>query len=108
MKCVCRKRCQARLDSGKIATFAKGEVADFLICPPHFEPLEGEKAAAIDFNTAGEDELLEAEYDPADLKKYIEETFDKKPGNRGKEKLVDFLIDCRFRQVTDAELGGLV
>jgi len=109
MKCVCRARCQARRDTdGKILYFVKGDVHDFVICPPNFEPIEGEDAVKLNFDTAQEQELLESEFDLDALRDYIESTYDKKPGNRGKEKLIEFLLDCRFRALSEADLKGVM
>ena len=99
MKCVCIKECQTRNSSGKVQFFMRGDVYDFKKCPTHFRPLEGPKAEGVDFATAGEQELLEAEYDLDELKDYIKEKYDRKPGNRGKERTVAMLLDCRFRDI---------
>ena len=113
MKCVAVERCQARDDSGKIRMFSKGAVWDFKECPPNFRPIageakEGEKPVKIDFETASEDELLEADYDIEELRDFISEKYDKKPGNRGKEKLVEMLLDCRYRDIGNNDLNKLV
>lgn len=106
MKCVSIRKCQAIVD-GKAITFDKGDVFDFVICPPHFRPIEGEEAMPINFDTAQEQELLESDFDLDKLREYIETTYDKKPGNRGKEKLVELLLDCRFRSISEADLKGV-
>ncbi len=99
MKCVCRRKCQQRSKFGKILTFRVGDVYDFEECPTHFEPIEGDNAVALNFDTAQEQELLESEFDLDELKRYIEEKYDRKPGNRGKEKTIEMLLDCRYRSI---------
>lgn len=107
MKCVCRKKCQARIKTGKIKYFYLGDIEEFDEVPPNFEPVQGEAkdATPIDFDTAGEQELMEAEYDLDSLKDYITNNYDMKAGNRGKTKTVALLLDCRFRQVSPADLN---
>jgi len=95
MKCVCERDCQVRIN-GKIITFARGDVVDLEEEHRYFRNIEG---GDIDFSIAGEEELLEAEYDLNDLKAYIRETYGKNPRNRGKENTVKMLLDCRFREV---------
>ena len=113
MKCVAEVTCQARDAEGKIRFFRKGQVFDFEECPPNFRPIAGEAAAEeepvkIDFEKASEDELLEADYDIEELRDFITEKYDKKPGNRGKEKLVEMLLDCRYRDISDRNLDDLI
>ncbi len=98
MKCICKAKCFIKLD-GKNRRFNPGEVIEVDECPTHFESLEGEKSSAIDFATAGEEELMAREFDLAKLKEYILKTYDKKAGNIGKKKAVDMLIDCRERAI---------
>lgn len=93
------------MDAGNIKFFAVGEIGDFLTCPPHFEPMEGDAPYVVNFDTAGETELLGAEFDLDALRLYIETKYDRKPGNRGKDKLVELLLDCRFREVSSADLS---
>ena len=59
----------------------------------------------INFETAQEQELLESEFDLDVLKAYIEAKYDKKAGNRGKEKTIDLLLDCRYREINDVDLS---
>lgn len=99
MKCIAVTPTQARLDGGGIRTFADGDIWEFKKCPPNFEPMEGKNAKEIDFDNAGEAELMEAEYELQDLKDFIEEKYGKKAGSRGKEKTVAFLLDCRYREI---------
>ena len=101
MLCVCRQACQRRDSAGYIRTFKAGDVFDFEKCPTLFEPIEpvveGMATVAVDFGTAKEPELLNAEYDLEDLRKYLKETYDKTTKITDKEKLVAMLIDCRYR-----------
>ena len=101
MLCVCRMACQQRDSAGYIRTFKAGDVFDFEKCPTLFEPIEpvveGMATVAVDFGTAKEPELLNAEYDLEDLRKYLKETYDKTTKITDKEKLVAMLIDCRYR-----------
>lgn len=94
MKCVCERDCLIANPQGKIQHFSRGMVVEYPVCPDHFRPLEKGK---INFATAQEEELLEAEYNLDDLKAFIEEKYGRKAGNRGKERTVSMLLDCRFR-----------
>jgi hypothetical protein len=107
MKCVAEQPCQVRLDDGSIRTFDKGEVWEFETVPPNFRSLE-DILEGIDFETAGEAELLESEYDLDELKDFILKKFKKKAGGRGKEKTVEFLIDCRYRDLSTTDLNKVL
>jgi hypothetical protein len=103
MKCVAEVTCQSRLDDGTIRTFDKGDVWDFKVKPTHFRVLEStvESAAPpVDFETAGESELLEGEYELSELKDYVFSRYGKRVGARGLGKSVDFLLDCRYRALS--------
>lgn len=101
MKCVCEKWKQIRMPDGSRKVFRPGDVGEFDECPKNFRSLAGEtkEAFPIDFKTAKEQELLEAEYDLSVLKKFIEDEFGLKAGNRGKEKTVELLLDARYRKL---------
>lgn len=105
MKCLCIKKCQARDNDGYIRTFAKGDVFEFEEIPPNFAPIEGEDAMPINFDTAQEQELLESEFDLDKLKDYILIKYGKKAGNRGKDKTIEYLLDCRFRELNASDLN---
>lgn len=98
-KYVCENECFVTNIDGRRQHFLRGDVAEFKKAPTHFRPLKGPKSTAVDFETAGEQELREAEYDVESLRLFIETRFDRKTGNRGKDKLVDLLLDCRFREL---------
>lgn len=102
---VCVKACQVRIN-GKIHTFKKGELADLKEDHKFFRNLE-EREYEIDFDKAGEEELLEAEYDLDDLKAYIKEKYGVNPRNRNKENTVKMLLDCRYRALDPSELERL-
>lgn len=108
MKCKATCKCQTRVESGRRRTFEKGDVYDFEVCPTHFVPIEGEDALPINFDDAQEQELLESEFDLDELKAYIEKKYDKKAGNRGKEKTIDLLLDCRYRDISNVELNKVL
>lgn len=111
MKCVAEQMCQVRLDDGSIRTFDRGDVWDFKELPPNFRAIGGDsktKAPPINFETAQENELLEAEYDLEALKDYIALKFNKKAGQRGKEKTVEFLLDCRYRDTGNLNLDRFI
>lgn len=104
MLCVCRQACQKRDRAGYIRTFKVGDVFDFEKCPALFEPIEpiepiveGMETVAVDFATAKEPELLNAEYDLEDLRVYLKDTYNKVTKITDKEKLVAMLLDCRYR-----------
>jgi len=104
MKCVCVRGCYVANAEGRHQQFEVGQIAEFVVCPSHFVELGGKK---IDFNTAGEAELLEAEYELDNLKEFIEKRYDKKSGNRGKERTVALLLDCRYRAI-DTDLNKVL
>jgi hypothetical protein len=97
MKCICRKERQVRI-KGKAIWFSEGQIADFEECPKYFDPIE-DTTYKIDFSTAKEAELLEGNFDLKELKAFIKDTYGKKSGNRGLEKTVELLLDCRYREV---------
>jgi len=98
MKYVCHTPCQIRNKDNKIITVSTGEVVE--LDAPHklFRAIEGE-GSKIDFETASEEELLEAEYPLKDLKEYILKTYGKHARNRNREHTVELLLDCRFRKI---------
>ncbi len=109
MKCICRNPCQQRVgEEGKIVFFEEGQTGHFSECPEWFEPLEGEGKAMMDFDTAGKEELFEADYNLKDLKDFIEAKYRKKAGNKGMEKTVELLLDCRFRESSVADLNTVM
>jgi len=65
-------------------------------------PLFRKVGDKLDFATAGEEELLEAEFDLDELKDYIRDVYGKNPRNRGKEKTIAMLLDCRYRALDEA------
>ena len=100
MLCICRRTCQEKRDSdGKIIFYEEGSVSDFKKCPLHFEALEGKEAKDVNFESATGPELLAREFELSELKSYIKEQFGMKAGNRGKEKTIALLLDCRERAV---------
>ncbi len=101
---VCEKACQVRIN-GRIVTFAKGDLADLEKDHRHFRNLE---EGGVDFETAKEPELLEAEYDLDDLKAFIKERYGKNPRNRNKENTVKMLLDCRYRDIGEADLKRVI
>jgi hypothetical protein len=104
IRCVCDQTCQTHNANGRIQFYDKGDVDSFKKCPKHFSALEGEEAKSINFETASQAELEELNYELSDLKSYIETRYDKKPGNRGADKLIKLLLDCRYRDLGDVNL----
>lgn len=99
MKCVCVKTCQAVLDSGYIKFFKRGEVEDFEVCPPHFEPIE---AAPVDFEKDSEEALMEKKFAPKEAVAFIRKMGNTKfkfDAEAGKKALVDAILDARYRKV---------
>jgi len=97
MKCVCRRTCQIKVKRDgkvKIITVDAGTVMDFKKCPVHFDELD---VGPIDFSTAREEELLEADFDLKDLKKYILDTYKIKAGTKDKDATIALLLDSRYR-----------
>lgn len=96
MLCICRVPCQVRVNAG-IMTFEIGDIAEFKKCPPHFEAIEGNAQYSIDFRTAGEEELLNAEYELQALLDFVKETY-KKTLKGSKEEIVKKFVDIRMRE----------
>lgn len=107
MQQVAIQSCQIRNELGKVITVYKNQVVDYDEEHPFLRPIEGSKAKAIKFETAGEDELFEAEYDLADLKEFIKTTFEVPVRVKTKKKLIEKLLDCRYRVVDVSELNRL-
>jgi hypothetical protein len=97
MKYVCERTCQIR-KNGKIITVDKDAVIELDDAHPLFRVV-GE---GLDFATAGEEELMAADFDLEELKEYIKEVYGKNPRNRRKEKTVEMLLDCRYRALDEA------
>jgi len=108
MKCVCVRDCYIRNTEGRPQHFSAGQVEEFKKVPNHFRAIEGKKAGPVDFDTAQEQELREAEYDLDELKAFIEKRYDKKARNRGKEKTVDLLLDSRYRDIDNVDLNKVL
>jgi hypothetical protein len=96
MLCVCERPCQKQIDD-YIMTFEKGAIHAFDECPKFFRPLEGKDAEPVDFDNAGEDELLVAEWEVQDMQKFILDKYKKITKKTSKEDLVKMLLDLRFR-----------
>lgn len=98
MKCICRNKCQARLDDDKIMFFYPGDIQEFEECPPHFEAVT---EAKIDFTTAQEDELREAKWSFEEAHAVMLETYDAElkrvEGETTKQDVIDQILDIRFR-----------
>ena len=107
MKQVATRPCQIRLETEKIVTLKLGDVIDYAEEHPHLRPIStatvAVDAAYTDFETAGEDELFEAEYDLEELKHYIKSRYDVPVRVKSKKKLIEKLLDCRFRDLTVAD-----
>lgn len=102
MKQVAKCGCQV-IVSGKIHTLSTGEVIEYGEKHPHLRPLEGDDAGEIDFATASEDELYEAAYELNDLKNYISNTYKITIRVRSKKKLVELLLDCKYRDLNEPD-----
>jgi len=111
MKQVAITPCQIIQKSGKIITLAEGETIYYKDEHPHLRPIQTEEAPKdtppIDFDTAGEEELLESDFDLKDLKEYIIKTYKKKPRNRNRLNTIKLLLDCRYRSI-DIDLTKVV
>ena len=106
-KYIALRTAQTRLE-GRIITVNRGEVIESDEDPgKHFRELELEP---VDFDKAGETELLERDdYDLDDLKAYIKDTFDiKVRANVGKEKTIEKLMDARYRALQKHETEGII
>lgn len=111
MKQVAKRPCQVRLERGKLVTLNRYDVIDYSGEHTHLRPIATpdapEDVAPIDFDTAQEDELFEAKFDLEDLKDYIRATYDVPVRVKAKKKLIEKLLDCRFRSLTPADLNRL-
>jgi len=95
MDCVCVAKCQVKPEEGRPVRYDVGDVADFDKCPTHFRPLN----TTVDFAEVGEKELIASTFELEDLKSFILDTYNIKAGNRGRDKAIELLIDCRERAV---------
>ena len=100
---VCEKACQVRV-AGKIQTFRKDDVVD-LDGPHHCFRKVGEN---LDFATATEDELLEADFELKELRDFIRENYDLNPRTRNKMNTIRMLIDARYRALDSRGKGATV
>jgi len=100
---VCEKRCQVRV-SGRVVTVRKGDVQELEEEHPCFRKI-GED---LDFATAGEAELLEADFELKELKDFIREKYGKNPRTRNRENTIRMLLDCRYRDLDGREKGTTV
>lgn len=95
MKCVCETTCQVRVN-GRITFVKEGEVFEFDKCPRNFRPVAGEN---INFLTASEEELLEANWKFSDAAKAIFEAYKVKLKQAEKSDVVKQILDARYRAV---------
>lgn len=100
---VCEKPCQLR-KGNQILTFQKGDLVDLKKDHPYFRNLE---RGELSFETAGEEELLAANFNLADLKEFIKERYGKNPRNRNRDNTIKMLLDCRYRDIDNSELERL-
>lgn len=106
MRCVCRTTCQVRVGNS-IIFYERGQVGDFDVCPPHFEPMEDSTKYVLDLGTAGRDEMLAADITAEELQKYLLGTYDKTSRSTNKERLVDAILDARMRSLSDINPNDL-
>jgi len=98
---VCERACQIKR-KGKIVTIFPGEIITSTkskIKNQNFRRV----TEKVDFENASEEELEVAEFPDRALKEFIYERFGRKTGNRGRKAMIDMLLDCRYREVSDAE-----
>lgn len=111
MKQVAKRNCQVRLENDKIVTLNRHEVIDYDGEHVHLRPIHtasvAEDTAPVDFETAQEAELFEAEYDLEELKDYIKSRYDVPVRVKAKKKLIEKLLDCRYRSLTPADTNRL-
>lgn len=98
MKCVAVRACQARGDDGKVRTYRPGQIDRFSKCPTHFKSLE-DPAYAVDFLTASQDELLNADWKFEDAVKVVKEAFNVDLKFSEKANVVDAILDARYRHI---------
>lgn len=104
---VAKTGCQVRRASGKIVTLNRGDVIDYDEGHSHLRPIEGAEAPEVDFDSAGEDELFESEFETSDLAEYIKAKYDVPVRVRSKKKLIEKLLDCRYRDLDPSDLNRL-
>ncbi len=109
MKCICETKCFIDVN-GVCQLFKPGDVVDVEKCPPHFRPLNTDKAVEdggekVDFLTASKDELLVAKWKPSEARAAIEEAYGVTIDiTGGRKKIVERILDARERAVVD-DLG---
>ena len=110
MKCITRRRRQATLSGGKVITCDAGTVKDFDECPAGWEVIGAPEAAAIDFTTAEEAELLAVKWKLEDAAEVMLASYGKelvREEGATKKDVVAKILDIRFRAVdtTNATQG---
>ncbi len=98
MKCVAVRACQARGDDGKVRTYRTGQIDHFSKCPAHFKSLE-DPAYVVDFLTASQDELLNADWKFEAAAKAIKEALNVDLKFSEKANVVDAILDARYRHI---------
>ena len=101
MKQVCRKTCQLRIND-RIIFVRRGEVVEYAGTHKAMEPVEGEDYVLSPL-TASFDELMEAEWELNDLRKFARENFGvalKTSSTDSRKIQLEAFLDARYRSVT--------
>ncbi len=117
--CLCLATCYFKHEHIKSRMFEKDHSYEFEVCPdfkdfrgkPCFKVISGEgvKDVEVNFDTASEDELRHAEYKPVLLRKYLESKCAQKvPKGAERDKMVDMLLDYRYRHVNPSDLNRVM
>lgn len=83
--------------SGKVHTVREGKTINMPNLQPNFRRIGKKSGDDVDFATAGEEELLEANYDLKDLVAFADEHYKKKIRTKDRDTAVAKFLDARFR-----------
>ena len=105
MKCICRRRCQIRLQ-GKIITVKPGQVIELDECPDFFSIIKGEvgseKEPEVNFLKASRDELMAAKWKFKDAVDALRIAYGKvltRDEDDKKKDIVERIMDIRYRKI---------
>lgn len=102
MKCVCEKDCYQPNPQGYNRLYQCGDVDDFEKCPEYFVSLETEDYV-VNFLTASENELLEAQWKFSDAADAVKEAYGINLKKTEKSDIVRQILDAKFRSISPAD-----
>jgi hypothetical protein len=83
--------------SGKVHTIREGVTVNLPKLQPNFRRIGKPEGDEVDFAIAGEEELLEANYDLKDLVEFADKHYKKKIRTKDRDTAIAKFLDARFR-----------